>query len=88
MFNINHILLEISRFNSNSISDCHVTHYGNNLDSRTGNRKLRHFVTTNYDQKSTPLQQPNGISIGSAVFAGLTSVTDCETDQQTILLGR
>ena len=26
---------------------------------------------------------PNGISIGSAVFAGLTSVTDRPTDRQT-----
>jgi len=34
---------------------------------------------------------PNGISIGSAVFARLTSVTDRQTDQeskQTTLLGR
>jgi len=31
---------------------------------------------------------PNGISIGSAVFAGLTSVTDRQTDQQTTLLSR
>jgi len=30
-----------------------------------------------------PNPQPNGISIGSAVFAGLTTVTD----RQTILLG-
>ena len=31
---------------------------------------------------------PNVISIGSAVFAGLTSVTDRPTDRQTTLLGR
>jgi len=35
-----------------------------------------------------PSPQPNGISIGSAVFAGLTSVTDWQTDRQTMLLGR
>ena len=31
---------------------------------------------------------PNGISIGAAVFAGLTSVTDRQTDRQSTLLGR
>jgi len=31
---------------------------------------------------------PNGISIGSAAFAGLTSVTDRQTDRQTTLLFR
>jgi len=30
---------------------------------------------------------PDGISIGSAVFAGLTSVTDRQTDRQTTLPG-
>ena len=30
---------------------------------------------------------PDGISIGSAVFAGLTSVIDRQTDRQTTLLG-
>jgi len=29
---------------------------------------------------------PNGITIGSAAFAGLTSVTDRQTDRQTTLL--
>jgi len=28
---------------------------------------------------------PSGISIGAAVFAGLTSVTDRQTDRQTAL---
>ena len=31
---------------------------------------------------------PNGSSIGAAVFAGLTSVADRQTDRQTTLLGR
>ena len=31
----------------------------------------------------TRAHNPNGISIGSAVFAGLTSVTDRQTDQPT-----
>jgi len=31
---------------------------------------------------------PNGILISSAVFAGLTSVTDRPTDRQTTLLAR
>ena len=30
---------------------------------------------------------PDGITIGSAIFAGLTSVTDRQTDRQTTLLG-
>ena len=30
---------------------------------------------------------PDGISIGSAIFAGLSSVTDRQTDRQTTLLG-
>jgi len=36
----------------------------------------------------TQVLNPNGISIGSAVLAGLTSVTDRPTDRQTTLLGR
>ena len=36
----------------------------------------------------TRVINPNGIVIGSAVFAGLTSVTDRLTDQQTMLRGR
>jgi len=36
----------------------------------------------------TRVLNPNGISIGAAVFAGLTSVTDRQTDRQTTLLGR
>jgi len=39
----------------------------------------------------TRFRNPNGMSIGSAVFAGLTSVTDrqtdTQTDRQTTLLG-
>jgi len=35
----------------------------------------------------TRVLNPNGISIGSAVLAGLTSVTDRQTDRQTTLLG-
>jgi len=31
----------------------------------------------------TQVLNPNGISIGSAVFAGLTSVTDRQTDRPT-----
>jgi len=40
----------------------------------------------------TRILNPNGISIGSAVFTGLTSLTDRltdrQTDRQTTLLGR
>jgi len=36
----------------------------------------------------TQVLNPNGSLIGAAVFAGLTSVTDWQTDQQTTLLGR
>jgi len=36
----------------------------------------------------TRVLNPNGISIGSAVVAGLTSVTDRQTDRQTTILGR
>ena len=35
---------------------------------------------------STRVLNPNAISIGSAVFAGLTTVTDRQTDRQTTLL--
>jgi len=35
----------------------------------------------------TRVLDPNGISISSAVFAGLTAVTDRPTDRQTTLLG-
>jgi len=35
----------------------------------------------------TRAHSPNDISIGSAVFAGLTTVTDRQTDRQTTLLG-
>ena len=51
IFNINYILLEISGSYSNIISDSYVFHYGNELVSRTGNKGIRHFVTTNYDKK-------------------------------------
>ena len=51
IFNINYILLEISGSHSNIISDSYVFHYDNELASRTGNKEIRHFVTTNYDQK-------------------------------------
>jgi len=36
----------------------------------------------------TQVLNPNSISIGSAVFVGLTSVTDRPTDRQTMLLSR
>jgi len=36
----------------------------------------------------TQVLNPNGSSIGAAVFAGLTSVTDRQTDRQTTLLSR
>jgi len=35
-----------------------------------------------------PVLNPYGISIGLAVFAELTSVTDRQTERQTTLLGR
>jgi len=35
-----------------------------------------------------PVLNPNCISIGAAVFVGLTSVTGRQTDRQTMLLGR
>ena len=44
-------MLEISGSHSNIISDSYVFHYGNELVSRTGNKEIRHFVTTNFDQK-------------------------------------
>ena len=39
---------------------------------------------------ANPSSQPNGISIGSAVFAGLTNVTDRPTDHATrsVTMGR
>ena len=36
----------------------------------------------------TQVLNPNGSSIGAAVFAGLTSVTGRQTDRPTTLLGR
>jgi len=36
---------------------------------------------------ANPSPQPNGIAIDSAVFAGLTSVIDGQTDPQATLLG-
>jgi len=36
----------------------------------------------------TQVLNPNGSSIGAAVFAELTSVSDRQTDRQTTLLGR
>ena len=36
----------------------------------------------------TRVLNPNSISIGSAVFARLSSVTDRQTDRQTTILGR
>jgi len=36
----------------------------------------------------TRVLNPNGMSIGSAVLAGLTDVTDRLTDRQTMLLSR
>jgi len=44
-------LLEISGSHSNIISDSYIFYYGNELVSHTGNKEIRHFVTTNYDQK-------------------------------------
>ena len=37
---------------------------------------------------ATRVLNPNGTWVGSAVFAGLTSVKDRQTDRQTTLLGR
>jgi len=47
----NNILLEISGSHSNINSDSYIFHYGNEFVSHTGNKEIRHFVTTNYDQK-------------------------------------
>ena len=44
-------MLEISGSHSNIISDSYVFRYDNELVSYTGNKEIRHFVTTNYDQK-------------------------------------
>ena len=56
----NYILLEFSGSHSNIISDSYIFHYGNELVSRTVNKEIRHFVTTNYDQKY-PFAQPSTI---------------------------
>jgi len=39
-------------------------------------------------ESSIPVLNPNDISVGSAVFVGLTNVTEGQTDRQTTLLGR
>ena len=52
IFNINYILLKIFGSHSNIISDSYVFHYGNELVFRTGNKGIRHFVTTNYNQST------------------------------------
>jgi len=38
----------------------------------------------------TRVLNPNGILIGSAIFAGFASVTDCQTDlaTQSVIIGR
>jgi len=41
--------------------------------------------TNTWFRESTWVLNPNGISIGSAIFAGLTTVTDWQTDWQTPL---
>jgi len=60
IFNINYILLEISGSHPNIISDSYIFHYGNELVSRTGNKEIRHFVTTNFDRKY-PFAQSDSI---------------------------
>jgi len=45
------MMWEISGSHSDIISDSYIFHYGNEPVSRTGNKEIRHFVTTNYDQK-------------------------------------
>ena len=65
IFNINYILLEISGSHSDIISDSYVFHYGNELASRTGNKEIRHFVTTNYDQKYPFAVLQLGLILGS-----------------------
>jgi len=42
----NHISLEISGSHSISIGDSYIVHYGNSMVSCTGNKKIRHFLTT------------------------------------------
>jgi len=44
-------LLEISGSHSNIVSGSYIFRYGSELVSRTGNKEICHFVTTNYDQK-------------------------------------
>jgi len=53
-------LLEISGSHSIFIGDSYILHYGtgNKIVSRTGNKKIRHFLTTINVQKN-PLA-PNG----------------------------
>ena len=74
IFNINYILLEISGSHSNIISDSYVFHYGNELVSRTGIKGIRHFVTTNYDQKY-PFASVMHSSTGNEVsrYSGINS---------------
>ena len=69
IFNINYILLEISGSHLNIISDSYVFHYGNELVSRTGNKEIRHFVTTNYDQKY-PFACSGGFASGIELILG------------------
>jgi len=50
-----------------------------------------HMISWAYPSPHSTTKYPNDISIASAVFAGLTSVTDGRTDRhdrQTTLLGR
>jgi len=58
-------LLEISGSHSNIISDSYVFHYGNELVSRTGNKEIRHFVTTNCDQRYPFALGPSQKNTGS-----------------------
>jgi len=39
------------------------------------------FCTAHIERGPTEVLNPNGISIGSAIFAGLTTVTDRQTDR-------
>jgi len=52
----NHILLEISGSHSNFIGVIYILHYGNEIVSRTGNKEIRHFLTTTNVRKN-PLAQ-------------------------------
>ena len=67
--NINYLLLEISGSHSDIISDSYIFHYGNELASRTGNKEIRHFVTTNYDQKYPFATVPAWADKSSALYA-------------------